>query len=145
MRAPAACICWRAFSLPSGVIDRVAFSIRATSNPSLSPSRTVASTHTSSSEAARFGLSLNRLTPKFAGQLSGGEQQIFALLCALGGRYDVLLLDEFTSHMDEQSEAVAFDLLTSALATEKIGVVLVSHKPIPLTIDETIEMEGYLE
>ncbi len=92
-------------------------------------------------DLAPFQLDLGRLLPKFAGQLSGGERQIFALLCAVGGRYDFLLLDEFTSHLDDASERAAFALVQMMLERERIGVVLVSHRPVKLPVHETLYME----
>lgn len=89
-----------------------------------------------------FGLALGELVSKFAGQLSGGERQIFALLCALGGRYQFLLLDEFTSHLDEQSEVAANALLSEAIHTKRVGAVVVTHRPLALTADEKIEIGG---
>lgn len=97
--------------------------------------------HETLSDATKFELNLERLVPKFTGQLSGGERQIFALLCALGGLYDILLLDEFTSNLDLQSERIAFELVTTAVQHSHIGAVLVSHRKTQLHIDKTITME----
>jgi ATPase subunit of ABC transporter with duplicated ATPase domains len=105
--------------------------------------RTFRATHGASaiaSELGQFGLPLTSLLSKFAGQLSGGERQIFALLCGLGGSYSILLLDEFTSHLDDQSEAVAYKLLAAALKSKTIGAVVVSHRPVPLGVDEEISL-----
>lgn len=90
----------------------------------------------------KFGLPLKALLTRFAGQLSGGERQIFALLCALGGNYGLLLLDEFTSHLDEASEQTAYSLVELGLTTKKFGIVLVSHRDIPLHVDGEIVLGG---
>jgi ATPase subunit of ABC transporter with duplicated ATPase domains len=89
---------------------------------------------------SQFGLHLEDLVSSFPGQLSGGERQIFALLCALGGAYDILLLDEFTAHLDKRSEEVAFELVAAALAIKTVGVVLVSHRTIPVKIDKILNL-----
>jgi thiol reductant ABC exporter CydC subunit len=62
------------------------------------------------------------------GQLSGGERQRLALARALLARFDVLVLDEPTEHVDEQTAAgLLDDLLTT---TTDRTVLLITHRDV---------------
>jgi len=61
-------------------------------------------------------------------QLSGGEQQRFALARALVGDPVLLLADEPIGNLDASSGAGVLDLLR-AIADDGRGVVMVSHQP----------------
>src|SRR6185312_8150567 len=60
-------------------------------------------------------------------ELSGGEQQRFALARALVADPDVVLADEPTGNLDPVSAAVVLDLLR-AVADDGRAVVVVTHE-----------------
>src|SRR4051794_37491930 len=64
-------------------------------------------------------------------ELSGGEQQRFAIARALTADPDVVLADEPTGNLDADSGEQVLDLL-SGLAAEGRGVVVVTHEPAVL-------------
>lgn len=59
--------------------------------------------------------------------LSEGEKQRVLLARALAGAPDLLVLDEPTSAMDVVAERQVIDILRGLLATQAIGILLVSH------------------
>src|SRR3954451_24566826 len=61
-------------------------------------------------------------------ELSGGEQQRFAIARALAGDPDVVLADEPTGNLDAASGALVLDLLRGA-ADGGRAVVVVTHEP----------------
>jgi ABC-type multidrug transport system ATPase subunit len=85
-----------------------------------------------------FGLELH--LHSFVGHLSGGERQIVALLCTLASGASLLCLDEFTSSLDDRSALVAEQLISRALSTGDIALVVVSHGDIGTRVDRTIMM-----
>jgi ABC-type lipoprotein export system ATPase subunit len=74
----------------------------------------------------RLGLGdVARLAPH---QLSGGEQQRFAIARALVADPALVLADEPIGNLDEVAGAVVLDLLRS-IADDGRGVVMVTHQP----------------
>ena len=61
-------------------------------------------------------------------ELSGGEQQRFAIARALAGDPDVVLADEPTGNLDAASGALVLDLLRAAADAGR-AVVVVTHEP----------------
>ncbi len=62
------------------------------------------------------------------GRLSGGERQRLALARTLLARFDVLVLDEPTEHLDEATaSALVRDLLAS---TDRSAVLLITHRDV---------------
>jgi putative ABC transport system ATP-binding protein len=64
----------------------------------------------------------------FTGQLSGGEAQRAAIALAVAPRPRVLLTDEPTGELDEQTAAGVLDVL-EALRQEGTAVLTVTHNP----------------
>jgi ABC-type lipoprotein export system ATPase subunit len=75
--------------------------------------------------AERTGLS-HRLGHRIQ-KLSGGERQRTALCRALMNKPKILLADEPTGSLDENSSAVVFDLLLDIVATEGVTLVMATH------------------
>jgi putative ABC transport system ATP-binding protein/macrolide transport system ATP-binding/permease protein/lipoprotein-releasing system ATP-binding protein len=63
----------------------------------------------------------------YPGSMSGGEQRRVAIARALVNSPALLLADEPTSDLDEDTEADIIDLLDRLRRTESFGVVLVTH------------------
>lgn len=62
-----------------------------------------------------------------AGRMSGGEQQRLALAVALANRPRLLLADEPTSQLDEESGTRVVELIKRAAAAEGTTAVVVTH------------------
>ena len=79
-------------------------------------------------------------------ELSGGEQQRFAIARALAGDPDVILADEPTGNLDAASGAMVLDLLRAAADAGR-AVVVVTHEPeATARADRVLELrDGRLE
>jgi lipoprotein-releasing system ATP-binding protein len=75
--------------------------------------------------AERTGLS-HRLGHRIQ-KLSGGERQRTALCRALMNRPRILLADEPTGSLDEQTSATVFELLLDLAATEGVTMLMATH------------------
>ena len=60
-------------------------------------------------------------------QLSAGQQQRVVIARALFNQPEVLLADEPTSNLDEQTEREIMDLFAEIHATTRVTVVMVTH------------------
>ncbi len=83
-------------------------------------------------DPARFAeltetLGLEGLLERRAKRLSGGENAKMALARLLMGSYPLLILDEPTAAMDEESTLAAEDLLRRRCAEENSAVLLITH------------------
>jgi putative ABC transport system ATP-binding protein len=76
---------------------------------------------------ARVGLG-HRLTHRPA-QLSGGEQQRVAIARAVAPRPRLLLADEPTGNLDQETGAVVMDLLFDLCADSGATLLLITHDP----------------
>ena len=89
--------------------------------------------------AERTGLT-HRLDHRIQ-KLSGGERQRTALCRALMNRPKILLADEPTGSLDEQSSSAVFDLLLDLVATEGTTLLMATHdRSLALRCDRLVEM-----
>ena len=87
-------------------------------------------------------LGLDDVAGSLPHQLSGGEQQRFAIARALVNDPSLLLADEPTGNLDEASAATVLQLLRS-LADEGRAIVLVTHEPSASAIaDRVLRLEA---
>jgi putative ABC transport system ATP-binding protein len=63
-------------------------------------------------------------------RLSGGEAQRVSIAAALAARPAVLLADELTGELDEETTASTLDLLTTLRRQEGTAVLTVTHNPL---------------
>jgi putative ABC transport system ATP-binding protein/macrolide transport system ATP-binding/permease protein/lipoprotein-releasing system ATP-binding protein len=88
---------------------------------------------------ARVGLS--RRVSAFPGEMSGGEQRRVALARALINGPQLLLADEPTSDLDEETEEEIVALLEALRTEEGFGLLLVTHnRDLAALADRTLEM-----
>ena len=64
---------------------------------------------------------------RFPAQLSGGEQQRFAIARALVGKPALILADEPTSSLDQENGAAVTGLLCALARERQAGVLIASH------------------
>ena len=78
----------------------------------------------------------------FPAQLSGGEQQRVAIGRALAAKPSVILADEPTGNLDEQTAKRVMDLLVEAVALNQVTMLMVTHSP---TTAEHLQQVWHLE
>ena len=89
----------------------------------------------------RTGLS-HRLDHRIQ-KLSGGERQRTALCRALMNKPHILLADEPTGSLDEQSSGAVFQLLLDLVATEGVTLVMATHdRALAGLCDRLVEMRA---
>ena len=89
----------------------------------------------------RTGLS-HRLDHRIQ-KLSGGERQRTALCRALMNNPKILLADEPTGSLDEQTSAVVFQLLLDLVVTEGVTLVMATHdRALAARCDRLVEMRA---
>ena len=87
-------------------------------------------------------LGLGHVAGALPHELSGGEQQRFAMARALVADPDVVLADEPTGNLDPVSAAVVLDLLR-AVADDGRAVVVVTHEDeVTARADRLLELRG---
>ena len=72
------------------------------------------------------------------GELSGGEQQRIALCAALAPSPALLVADEPTGELDEDSAHVVLDLLAALAREEGASALVVSHDPASASIADRV-------
>jgi putative ABC transport system ATP-binding protein len=77
--------------------------------------------------AARLGLS--DLLERYPEQLSGGQQQRVAIARALASRPALILADEPTGNLDEDTGGKVLGLLLSLVTETGAGLLMVTHSP----------------
>jgi len=76
-------------------------------------------------------------------KLSGGERQRTALCRALMNKPRILLADEPTGSLDEQSSAAVFSLLLQLVETEGLTLVMATHdRAMAARCDRLVEMRN---
>ncbi|MGA9127751.1 MAG: ABC transporter ATP-binding protein [Terracidiphilus sp.] len=89
--------------------------------------------------AERTGLT-HRLNQRIQ-KLSGGERQRTALCRALMNKPKILLADEPTGSLDEESSGAVFELLLDIVATEDVTLVMATHdRSLARRCDRLLEM-----
>ena len=72
---------------------------------------------------------LGALADRFPSQLSGGEQQRVAIARALAKRPPLLLADEPTGNLDEETAAGVLELMAELNEDTGAAFIVVSHNP----------------
>lgn len=91
---------------------------------------------------SRFPQSYHTILGEGAQQLSGGELQLLAVMRALYKQPQLLLLDEFSAAMDEETERFMLDLLQKL--KREMAIIVVTHRLylLPLIADQVYEMKN---
>jgi putative ABC transport system ATP-binding protein len=88
-------------------------------------------------------LGLGDYTARYPEQLSGGQQQRVAIGRTLAARPPLILADEPTGNLDEQSGDVVLDLMVSLARTAGSALLLVTHSArLAERLDRTVVLRG---
>lgn len=86
-------------------------------------------------------LGIGDLLNKEARFLSFGELQRACIIRSLLRPFDILLMDEPFSHLDERSSHACAELINEVLGQRKASLLITSHKGIPETLDISKTLE----
>lgn len=88
-------------------------------------------------------LGLRDCTARYPEQLSGGQQQRVAIGRTLAARPPLILADEPTGNLDEQTGDVVLDLMVSLARTAGLALLLVTHSArLAERLDRTVVLRG---
>ena len=88
-------------------------------------------------------LGLSDQLSKYPEALSGGQQQRVAIARALAARPKLLLADEPTGNLDEQTGAVVLEQMLSLVRQSDTALLMVTHSPkVAASMDRTLELSG---
>lgn len=83
----------------------------------------------STADALADRLGLAQHMAKYPDQLSGGQQQRVAIARALAAKPKLILADEPTGNLDEQTAAEVMEQMLELVAQTKAALVMVTHSP----------------
>lgn len=89
-------------------------------------------------EIMSFPMGYETLTGELGEVLSGGQRQRVFIARALYRKPGILFMDEATSHLDEENEA----LINSAISKLKITRVIIAHRPSTISSADRIVVLG---
>jgi putative ABC transport system ATP-binding protein len=78
-------------------------------------------------ELAKFGLGLERRLGDRAGDLSGGQRQCVALVMALLGKPEIVLLDEHTAALDPRTADTVMNATALYITSRRLTCVMTVH------------------
>ncbi|WSG97798.1 ABC transporter ATP-binding protein (plasmid) [Rhizobium johnstonii] len=88
-------------------------------------------------------LGLEEYTARYPEQLSGGQQQRVAIGRTLAARPPLILADEPTGNLDEQTGDAVLDLMLSLARTVGSALLLVTHSTgLAARLDRTVVLRG---
>ncbi|MEM6677000.1 MAG: ABC transporter ATP-binding protein [Pseudomonadota bacterium] len=88
-------------------------------------------------------LGLGATLDRYPEQLSGGQQQRLALGRALAARPSLLLADEPTGNLDEETSTAVLDLALELVAETGCGFLMVTHSPrLAARLDRSVRLSG---
>ncbi|MEX5728127.1 putative ABC transport system ATP-binding protein [Rhodovulum iodosum] len=91
--------------------------------------------------ARRLGLA--DLMDRYPEQLSGGQQQRVAIGRTLAARPRLILADEPTGNLDEETGDAVLDLMLGLVAEAGVGLLLVTHSPrLAARLDRRLLLKG---